>query len=419
MASTRLLADKQGRWFYEIQVSRGRGQSKLYHRWYVPNGWGKKAIEKELGKQAAEFERKVKAGEIISNAERKEREAAAKAEAAKILTVKDFGEKVFMPGLSVTCSENTRYSFQGNLNNHVYPAIGSVKMPDVTSAQINSLLLKYQASGKAHASCVKIYTVVNLLFKTAYMQDVIDRNPMDKVQRPKQSKAEEGKNEEIEAYTDEETNYILDCLDLQVIDKKTGRVVYDYPLKWRAYVHLIADTGMRRGEASGLRWNNVNFDEDSIKIVSSMNYTPDKGITESSPKNGKARTVYVDPEVMKLLKELKASQTGKGVVDLKASQSGYVFSDDGIIPLHPTSPTHFFRKFGERFGIEGFHPHKLRHTFASSAILNGSDIASVSECLGHSDKAVTLRMYTHADAEAQKKAAENRRQALKAKRKQA
>ncbi len=419
MAYTRLKTNKKGQRYYEIQVSRGRGKTPLYSRWYIPDGWSQKAIDRELAKQAAEFERQVNAGDILSRKEKVEAEAAAAEAAAKIQTVKDFGEKVFMPGLAVTCSENTRYSFQGNLKNHIYPVIGNIRMPEVTSAQINALLLSFQAKGKSHSSCIKLYTILNLLFKTAYMQDVIDRNPMDKVQRPKQAKADEGESEEVERYTDEETNYILDCLDLQVIHPKTGNVVYDTPLKWRAFVHLIADTGMRRGEALGLRWSAVDFDEDSVKILVTLNYSPDKGIIESSPKTGKARTVYPDPDVMKLLKELKESQSNGNITDINAARSGYVFSEDGITPMHPTSPTHFFRKFGERFNIDNFHPHKLRHTFASSAITNGSDIASVSEILGHADKSTTLRMYTHSDAEAQKRAAEIRRQALKAKREKA
>ena len=49
---------------------------------------------------------------------------------------------------------------------------------------------------------------------------------------------------------------------------------------------------------------------------------------------------------------------------------------------------------------------ELRHTFASIAITNGADVASVSEALGHSDKAVTLRMYTHADQESISQAAQ-------------
>ena len=57
----------------------------------------------------------------------------------------------------------------------------------------------------------------------------------------------------------------------------------------------------------------------------------------------------------------------------------------------------------------------LRHSFASIAITSGADIASVSEKLGHSDKAVTLRMYTHADAVSIDKASETYRDAIKLK----
>ncbi len=405
MATATRKVKKSGQVYYEIRSHVSRDRPTLTTRWDVPDGWSQTAIDRTLEKKKAEFDRQVRAGEVLSRKERKEKAAAEAEEAARIQTVKDFGEKVFMPSLTITCSENTRNSFQGNLGNHIYPAIGALKMPDVTPAQINALLLKYQASGKAHASCVKLYTILNLLFKKAYMQDVIDRNPMDKVDRPKSTKAE-SKDNKIEAYTDEETNYILDCLQAE-------------PLKWRVFVNLLIDTGMRRGECCALRWSSIDFDECSIKITSTLNYTPEKGVFENTPKSGKSRTVYIDPEIKKMLEDLKGTQKAPAVTDVKSPPPGYVFSDDGVTPMHPTTPTHYFKQFEKRHGVEHFHPHKLRHTFASSAILNGSDIASVSEVLGHADKSTTLRMYTHADAEAQKKAAENRRQALKEKRKQA
>lgn len=82
--------------------------------------------------------------------------------------------------------------------------------------------------------------------------------------------------------------------------------------------------------------------------------------------------------------------------------------------MNPQTPTRYFKRFSQRYGIEDFHPHKLRHTFASIAITNGADVASVSEKLGHSDKAVTLRMYTHADQESIKRAGDIFRKALEA-----
>lgn len=94
--------------------------------------------------------------------------------------------------------------------------------------------------------------------------------------------------------------------------------------------------------------------------------------------------------------------------------SVYVFTQDNSAePMHPQSPTRYFKKFGEKYGVKDFHPHKLRHSAASIAITNGADVASVSERLGHSDTAVTLRMYTHANSESIRRAGQTVRDALK------
>ena len=73
--------------------------------------------------------------------------------------------------------------------------------------------------------------------------------------------------------------------------------------------------------------------------------------------------------------------------------------------MHPQSPARYMQKFSKKYDVPGLHPHKLRHTFASIAITNGADVASV--------KAVTLRMYTHADQESMKRASQIFRYALK------
>ena len=94
--------------------------------------------------------------------------------------------------------------------------------------------------------------------------------------------------------------------------------------------------------------------------------------------------------------------------------SKWVFTQDGSPEvMHPQSPTRYLSQFAKRYGISDLHPHKLRHSFASVAITNGADIASVSEKLGHTDKAVTLRMYTHADQESIKRASQIFRDAIK------
>ena len=83
--------------------------------------------------------------------------------------------------------------------------------------------------------------------------------------------------------------------------------------------------------------------------------------------------------------------------------------------MHPQSPTRYLKKLSDHCGLPDLHPHKLRHTFASVAITNGADVANVSEALGHSDKAVTLRMYTHADEASIEKASDIFRTAISGK----
>lgn len=239
MPSIKLKNTKAGSEYYEIRVSLGRGKSQPTMRWYPPEGWSRRALDRELAKVAAEFERQCQEGIILSRRDAKEKAIIDAQEAAKVLTLQQYGETVFMPAKAVTVSENTRASFQGNLSLHIYPTLGCLKMPDITSANISALLLSLQSAGLAHGTVVKIYTVLRSLFKMAYLGDVIDRNPMDKVERPKPRK-DEIKASEPEAFTVDELRYIMECLEKE-------------PLKWRALMRLLIDTGIRRGECCGLR----------------------------------------------------------------------------------------------------------------------------------------------------------------------
>lgn len=392
MPSIRIKETKNGTPFYEIRVSTGRGKPQLSTRWYPPEGWSKRAIDKELASVAAEFERKCQTGDVLTKQQARERAAEEKAAADSILTLRKYCETVFMPAKTITMSENGRSSYQCNLDKWIYPALGDIKMPEVTNVQIAALLLDMQAQGKAHGTVIKVYTILSSLFKRAYMDDVVPANPIDKVERPKPRKDE--KKKEVEAYTVDELRYILECLSRE-------------SLKWQAYVRLLVDTGIRRGECCAIRWGDLDFKENTLFIHSNLCYTAQKGVYEDTTKSSSVRRMDVDPDVMALLKAWRLEQTKQGI-------SKYVFTKKGSLePMHPQSPTQYMSRFAARNNIKELHPHKMRHTFASIAITHGADVASISEKLGHSDKAVTLRMYTHADSESIKRAGNVFRDAVK------
>ena len=272
------------------------------------------------------------------------------------------------------------------------PAKG-ITMSDITPANISALLLSMQSADKAHAPYVKVYTILHSLFKMAYMADVVSVNPMDKVERPKPRKGEI-KDKDVEVYTSEEVQRIFAALEHE-------------PLKWRVLMCLLTDTGIRRGECCGLQWKDIDAKAETITIRGNLCYTPQKGIYPDTPKSGKVRIIDVDPEIIGLLQQLRLEQAGHAI-------STYIFTQQNSLePMHPQSPARYMQKFSKKYNVPGLHPHKLCHTYASIPITNGADVASVSEKLGHSNKAVTLRMYTHADYKSMKRASQIFRDALK------
>ena len=395
MASIKLNETKDGRRFFQICVSRGYGKVPYKTRWYWPDGWSKRTAEREAAKQAAAFELACKNGEVLNRAQEREKAAQEAAEAAKLKTVRQYADGVFMPTKEATFSENARSSYRMFLDKHILPVLGDVLLVEVSPAMISKLLIDFQRAGYAHATTVKLYNILNGIFEMAFLDDSIPMNPMLKVKRPAPRKDEQPKEESDKAYTVQELSYILSCAAQE-------------PLQWQTYISLAADTGLRRGECCGLQWSDIDFKAGAVTVRRNLQYTAAAGVYATSPKNGKVRVVDVGPDTLALLKQLREKQAQSCI-------SKWCFTQEGTAdPMHPQSPTRYFQKFGQRYGVKDFHPHKLRHSSASIAITSGADVVSVSERLGHSDTAVTLRMYAHANEESIRRAGQTVRDALKA-----
>lgn len=394
MPSIKKMTDATGAVYYQVQASGGRGR-RVKRNWRPEPGWSQRTTQRELHKFAAQLENDLASGAVSTKRETDEQARLAALEAAKLKTLRQYADGVYMPTKEASFSKNARYSYRKFLDNHILPILGDFLMVDITPAMISKLLLDFQRKGYAHATVVKLYNILNGIFQMAFLDDTIKVNSMLKVKRPAPRKEEKPQDEDEKAYTVQQLRYILQCLDRE-------------PLKWQAYVNLIADTGIRRGEACGLEWSDIDWRNETIAIRRNAQYTPEDGVYITSPKNCKSRTVDVGPDVLKLLQQLRTQQAGQAI-------SRYVFTKDHSPDfMHPQTPTRYFKKFGQRYGVEDFHPHKLRHTSASLAITNGADVVSVSERLGHSDTAVTLRMYAHANEESIRRAGQTVRDALKA-----
>ena len=163
-----------------------------------------------------------------------------------------------------------------------------------------------------------------------------------------------------------------------------------------AYV-LLATTGMRRGEALGLRWSDLDLDAAQLSVQQTLT-TIESRILFSTPKTQKSRrTIYLDPDTIACL---RAHRVRQAEAKLSAGPSWVGESDLVFVdPIgRPINPDLFSREFQRRVrnaGLPMIRLHDLRHTFATLALKNGMHPKVVSDRLGHASVGITLDLYSH------------------------
>ena len=388
MASIKQKTDAKGFTVYQVQASDGRGR-RVYRTFKPQPTWSAKTTQRELRKFAAQLENELKGGQVLTKAERREQARREAAQAAKVQTLRQYVDRVWMPQKRATAARSSIRAYEVNLRLHVLPALGDSLLGEITPPMITALFYQLQAEGLADKTLNLIWNITGEIFSTAVQDEILDHSPMQKARRPAASK-DAKVDQDKKAYTAEEMLRVLEAIGQE-------------PLIWRALALLLTMTGLRRGEACGLQWDCVDFATGEITIK--RNVQPCKGgVYVTTPKTGRERTVLAPPDVLDLLRQLRQEQP----VTVR-----WVFArPHSTEPINPNSVTNHFRQMGRRYGLEDFHPHKLRHSFASIAIEQGADVAAVSKCLGHSTIQTTLAVYTHTNQAATRRAASKVWQAL-------
>ena len=163
------------------------------------------------------------------------------------------------------------------------------------------------------------------------------------------------------------------------------------------------------GELLGLRWQDVDFENQTITIVNTLNYAPGAGVYVDTPKNAtSARPLKLSPTAFSMLLEYKRWQDDQrdACGDYWKDTVGRVFTGDDGAPVFPDSLTKWFSAFVKRSGLPDVHIHSLRHTYASLMIADGTPLVVISRRLGHAQVSTTANIYSHVIASADEKAAQ-------------
>jgi integrase len=315
-----------------------------------------------------------------------------------------FGEYLatWLDGLRLAPS--TVASYRKNVRLHIAPRLGTVPLASVTPAALNKLYRELEKDGRADhrggeglsARTVRyVHTIISAALRDAVKADLLPANPAAKASPPT---AKQAKAPEMHPWDARQLATFL----------AWARENSELAAIW----HVLAFTGMRRGEALALRWRDVDLDAATVTVRRSAGLIRVAGegaeVLEGPTKTDKPRVVDLDPGTVEVLRAWKRERGSLALV--LARDDALVFGD---LEGRHRQPEHFSREWNRTVtraitqGVEvpPIRLHDLRHTHATVLLRAGEPVHIVSQRLGHASVVVTLTVYAHVLPGDQKRAA--------------
>jgi integrase len=170
-------------------------------------------------------------------------------------------------------------------------------------------------------------------------------------------------------------------------------------------MQLCAQTGLRRGEALGLRWSDIDFDARKLRVANTLASTKG-GLYLTPPKTeASKRKIAMNDTVVALLQSHRIAQVEEaGAAGNQFLAKDFVFCTRTGEPVHPDNFYRSVTRVCERAGLARSGPHVLRHTFATLLLESNVPHHVVSRILGHSSIRITVDIYGHLSDEGQEAA---------------
>lgn len=384
MASIEKRISKKGEVSYRIKVSCGYDSDgkQIIERSDTIKfdcDMTQKQIEKELRRQAVLFEEQVKNNTHDNMDKVADNHITFQALADEWLSLvsvtKD--QKISSIERLKSCKERT------------YKAIGKTEVKKISYRQIQKFILSLssegvnQKTGKGLSTKTQKHYLcfISDVMKYAIKCGIIVNNPCKNISVVKTD------TKEKDIYSLEELKLIL------------AKINEKAPIDYKTFFAISSYLGLRRGEVLGLEYKDFDFDNATVSIVRTSNYrNKTTGIYTSTPKTKSSQRVLAVPDIiLDLVKQLKSKQSEQ------RAKCGDLWHDTDRLfvtwcgtPMHPNTPYTWLERFCDENNLPFKGLHSFRHTFATQAITSGTDVATVSSILGHSQTSTTLNLYTHA-----------------------
>jgi integrase len=421
------VVNKGGHWYVKVELDPDPGTGRRRQKWH--SGY---RTRREAERARVDLLSKLDRGEYVEPTHQ---------------TVANYLDD-WLRAIEPTVRPSTYDSYSRNVRNHVIPHIGQVRLTRVDAGLLNGLYalllasgrrlpsrtgrgystevlkraLELRADGKSLAATAEtlrgefdaadhitkdtlasllrravgrdadakapgldprtvsyVHTILHRAFKDAVRWGRLARNPADAADPPRGRHKTDG----VHAWDAETLRAFLD----------SSRAESD---RLYALWVILATTGMRRGEALGVRWADVDLDAGRARVIRTITQTrSDVVIGEPKTSRGR-RAIALDDATVGVLREHRRRMLEERLL------VGPDFDDHGLVfhlpdgqCLRPDAVSGAFLRRVNRYRLPRLTLQGLRHTWATLALERGIHPRVVQERLGHSTIAITLGVYSH------------------------
>jgi integrase len=271
-------------------------------------------------------------------------------------------------------SPKTAKTHRNNFEQYILPSIGRLSAWSITSLDLDDLYRELERDrGLAPSVVVRCHSQIRAMYNWALRKKLVSANPTLAADPPKLKRT------------------ALTVPEMTDVRKVAGRAKPSFA----AYVQLAATVGARRGTLVALRWKNVDLKKGSL-IFEHAIAESENGLIEKGTKADRPYVVSLGASTVAVLTDYRKKCIDAALaVGVKFGPKSFVFSDDGGATHWDLSwPSHAWRNYADKAGLEGVRLHDLRHTAASQMLMAGIPISIVAERLGCTEANI-LRTYRH------------------------
>lgn len=277
-------------------------------------------------------------------------------------------------------SRTTRDQYERIARLYIIPTIGKKRLDLLAPTDVRSMLARLNDQGLSPATLRQARSVLSRALRTAEVDGLVTRNAARLVDGVRQA------NREGRTLTPDQARTLLSAVQ--------GH-------EYEALVPTLLSLGLRKGEALGMSWRDVDLDAARLTVARALKKDGRGGLYLDEPKTARSRrTVRLPRQLVDTLRSHRARQAEQRLA-FGAGWGGHwaahdlVFTNSVGAPMDPDRVNRQMQELTAEAGLGRWTPHELRHSAASLLLAQGVPLKTVSETLGHSSIRVTADVYGH------------------------